>query len=139
MVKSNKPNFRVKHPYGYLIQSILIGLVMVLSGIFSVAAYNVFTGMDKSSPSINTEAVGGVTDTVETDQELPTHYDPNGDYPIIGSGTSADPFLVTSWAELLFLNHVAKNVYSYDELYISIANDIFISSARVTYYEYDED
>jgi len=137
MVKSNKPNFRVKHPYGYLIQSILIGLVMVLSGIFSVAAYNVFTGMDKSSPSINTEAVGGVTDTVETDQELPTHYDPNGDYPIIGSGTSADPFLVTSWAELLFLNHVAKNVYSYDELYISIANDIFISSARVTYYEYD--
>ena len=56
MVKSTKPNFRVKHPYGYLIQSILLGLVMLCSAIFSVVSYNFFTRVNKSNPEIEVEA-----------------------------------------------------------------------------------
>ena len=56
MIKSSKPNFKVQHPYAYLIHSIVLGLVMLLTGIFSVGVYNFFTGVDKSTPSIETDA-----------------------------------------------------------------------------------
>jgi hypothetical protein len=42
MSKSSKPNFRVKHPYGYLIRSILLGLVLLLTSVFSVTAVDMF-------------------------------------------------------------------------------------------------
>ena len=56
MVKSTKPNFKVKHPYGYLIQSILLGLVMMFSAIFSVVSYNFFTKTNKGTPELEVEA-----------------------------------------------------------------------------------
>ena len=56
MVKSTKPNFKVKHPYGYLIRSILLGLVMMFSAIFSVVSYNFFTKIDKSIPEFEADA-----------------------------------------------------------------------------------
>ena len=42
MAKSKKPNFKVKHPYAYLIHSILLGIIVLFSGIFGVAGYNFF-------------------------------------------------------------------------------------------------
>ena len=39
MRKNIKPNFRVKHPYAYLIHSILLGIVMLFAGIFSVTLF----------------------------------------------------------------------------------------------------
>ncbi|MBR2969528.1 MAG: hypothetical protein IKC49_00535, partial [Clostridia bacterium] len=56
MSKSTKPNFHVKHPYGYLIRSILLGLVIMLTGIFSVCGYNIFSS---SRPTIDVDASAG--------------------------------------------------------------------------------
>ena len=42
MQKNIKPNFKVKHPYSYLIQSILLGIVMLFTGVFSAVMLDIF-------------------------------------------------------------------------------------------------
>ena len=53
MRKNIKPNFRVKHPYAYLINSILLGIIMLFAGIFSVNLYQ-FTNTNNQTNAAST-------------------------------------------------------------------------------------
>ena len=69
MLKSTKPNLRVKHPYSYLFNSILLGIIMLFTGIFSVLALNTF----KPHPDVQAETTNTATvyyQTKETDNTV---------------------------------------------------------------------
>ena len=42
MLKSQKPNFKVRHPFSHLWKSIILGILVLVSGILSLNIYNYF-------------------------------------------------------------------------------------------------
>ncbi len=72
-LKSQKPNFKVKHPYGYIIKSILLGFVLLVSSFTGVLAGGLF-----AKPNDYVEAAVG---------------------DIAGTGTYLDPYIISNTAQ----------------------------------------
>ena len=47
--KQQKPNFKVKHPYGYLVRSILLGIILVCTAVLGCFTVNIFNKGEKAS------------------------------------------------------------------------------------------
>ncbi len=120
--KRVKPNFRVKHPYGYLIKSMLIGLVLVFTSIFSMA-----TGVVNLKPSSNADAaVSGnwsdSTDAVST-------YNPSLSTKgfASGNGTKSSPFTINTIAQWRCFSDFVKNWNGGYKYYFQLGADLDFS------------
>ena len=82
---TNKPNFKVKHPYSYLFKSIMLGLMMLILGIFAVNISSYINKSDPKAPS-NVDASYDVDGTKDSD--------------VAGSGTKSSPYQIGSWQDL---------------------------------------
>ena len=110
-----KPNFKVKHPYGYLIKSMLVGFILVFSSILSFG-----TGLIDLKPKAQASA----------DTTISSYYSglsSSSKKFAGGNGSSTDPFLISSVAEWAhFQWHVANYNGGYG-YYYALANDIDFS------------
>ena len=84
--KAQKPNFKVKHPYGYLVRSILLGLVLVLTSILGVVGVNVLT----PKKEVEAAASGVWTDYASTSFAS-------------GGGTEESPYVIKTPEQLAYL------------------------------------
>ena len=110
-----KPNFKVKHPYGYLIKSMLVGFILVFSSILSFG-----TGLIDLKPKAQASA----------DTTISSYYSglsSSSKKFAGGNGSSTDPFLISSVAEWAhFQWHVANYNGGYG-YYYALAGDIDFS------------
>ncbi len=110
-----KPNFKVKHPYGYLIKSMLVGFILVFSSILSFG-----TGLIDLKPKAQASA----------DTTISSYYSglsSSSKKFAGGSGSYSDPFLISSVAEWAhFQWHVANYNGGYG-YYYALADDIDFS------------
>ena len=100
MQLNNKPNFKVEHPYSNFIKSIIVGLIILLTSIFSFAMVNMINSTAKE------EVKADVTFTYSGG----TWGDLYGtSFTIAGSGTAASPYIITEWNHFIWLYNYQNN------------------------------
>ncbi len=114
--KLQKPNFKVKHPYAYLIKSIMIGLILV---------YTSFTGL----------FMGGMLskDGVKDDAQAVSNYYWSGyadDYFQGGDGTVNSPYQIATARQLAYFANQVNSGNSYSGYYIALTNDIDLGAYK---------
>ena len=104
--KNKKPNFRVKHPYGYLVRSILLGIVLVLTAVLGSFTVNAIQPK-KEVQAAATE--GSWASYAATSWS--------------GTGTSSSPFQINTPQRLArMINHVYSNSGGYGYYYMLTAD-----------------
>lgn len=115
--KRIKPNFRVKHPYGYLIKSMMIGFVLVFCSIVSL-----MTGFVDLTPKSTSYA--------ENWTEISTAATSFAS----GSGTKSSPYIIKTVAQWRYFKTFVNNYNGGYGYYFALGNDIDFSGGY-----YDDD
>ena len=115
--KRIKPNFRVKHPYGYLIKSMLIGLVLVFTSIFSMA-----TGVINLKPASNADAAvsGNWSDSVSSSYNASLSTKGFGS----GNGTESSPFTINTIGQWRCFSDFVYNWNGGYKYYFQLGKDL---------------
>ena len=114
--KQSKPNFKVKHPYGYLVRSILLGVILVCTAVLGNFTLGLF---NKNNLDGSVSASSGLNWSEYASDALS------------GSGTQSDPYLIASAGDLAWLANYVSAGYGESTAYkyYVLTNDIDLSNA----------
>ncbi len=113
-----KPNTHVKHPYSYLIRSMFLGILLLLSSVFS--SYAVTTNFFGLAGGDNTNQVEAAASGYWTNYKATSFAG--------GSGTASSPYQIATAAQLARLANTTSSYPSYRGSYFILTANIDLSA-----------